>query len=116
MEIIEENKMFDYSGCLAPPTTAATEPVFGCRENIDGNDHFSTGPDLVPRTQVELASKNDYEKERYSERLYSAQYSIRQSQRTFYYNIYKFHLCTPGSLLDSITYTKYVYSERWAWW
>jgi hypothetical protein len=29
MEMIEEKKMFDYSGGLAPPTTAATEPVLG---------------------------------------------------------------------------------------
>jgi hypothetical protein len=45
--MIEENKMFDYSGSPAPPKTAATEPVFGGRENIDGNDHFSTNECLL---------------------------------------------------------------------
>jgi hypothetical protein len=49
----EENKMFDYLGSLAP-TTAATEPVLEDRENIDGNDHFSTSPNLVQRTRAEL--------------------------------------------------------------
>jgi hypothetical protein len=61
MEMIEENKMFDYLGSLAP-TTAATEPVLEGLENIDGNNHFSTSPNLVQRTRAEL--ENDIITER----------------------------------------------------